>query len=192
MDKYTPNIAEINSAKFFETFGNGTRLELLNSSFEIGKLIIQLQKFNVNTNKEETRLRLYLDIDKALCLANDILSGRIAKLAQNSQNGSLTKVYQQPGGSVKDNKVIYRELSISVGKKFIIGGLECAGKRTSTGGFVSDLSNTEVEKIQINVGVDSSTLKSIALMIQSEYQAYRTAQYLMLSNKTRVEFATNY
>lgn len=186
---YIPNVAEIENNKFYETFGNGTRLELLNSSFDIGKLIFRFQKFDVNSKKEIARLVAYLDIDKALCLANDILSGRLVKLAQNGQKEGLRKVYAQPGGSVKDGKIIYREISVSIGNKFIVSGLECAGKKTSTGGFVADVTNTTIPKVNINVGMDAQTLKSLAIMIQNEYQAYRTAQFVLLNSNKAPQYA---
>lgn len=165
-----------------ETFGSNTRLELLSSCFAIGKLIIQLQKFN-DQNKEEARIKVYMDIERALVLCHDILSGRLAQCAKTmeSKNGGLAKVFTSPGGSSREGEITYREFSISKGKKFIISALEMPGKKTETGGYVPDKEKA-AEKRSINIGVEPETLKAIAILIQNEYQAYRTAQYVKLAN----------
>lgn len=180
-DKYIPKVEPLETDKFFETFGKGTRLELLSSAFGIGKLTVRLQKFNEATNKEEARITGYLNADVALTFANDILTGRMAQLAKaKSANGDAVKVFEQPGGSSKDGKTIYREISLSVGHKYIFACEQCAGKKTNTGGYVRDTSNTDIPRQIIRVGMDAQTLKAMALMIKSEYQAYRTAQYIRL------------
>lgn len=172
---YLPTVAAIEKEVFFETFGNKSRLELKNRSFNINKLSIGLQKFDDN-NKQTAFLNIYLDLDKALVLANDILFGRLQKLAGNSQD--IVEVYKQPGGSKKDGKILYRELSISKGRLWMIKGSEGPGKLTErTGGFAPDGKPTT----SVSVGVDDNTIRAIALMIQNEYQAYRTAQWIKLS-----------
>lgn len=193
-DKYIPKVELLETEKFFETFGKGTRLELLSSGFGIGKLIIRLQKFNEATNKEEARITGYLNADIALTLANDILSGRMAQLAKAKADasGNAVKVFEQPGGSNKDGKTIYREISLSVGHKYIFACEQCAGKKTNTGGYVRDTANTDIPKQIIRVGMDAQTLKAMALMIQNEYQAYRTAQYVMLIQNSKQEQIAEY
>ena len=179
---YRPQVADIDDGKFYETFGSNTRLELLSSCFAIGKLIIQLQKFN-DQNKEEARIKVYMDIDRALVLCHDILSGRLAQCAKamESKNGGLAKVFTSPGGSSREGEITYREFSISKGKKFIVSALEMPGKKTETGGYVPDKEKA-AEKRSINIGVEPETLKAIAILIQNDYQAYRTAQYVKLAN----------
>lgn len=172
--KFLPVVAPIEEEVFFETFGNKSRLELKNRSFNIGKLSIGLQKFDDN-NKQTAFLNMYLNLDRALVLANDILFGRLQKLAGNTND--IVEVYKQIGGSKKDGKVIYRELTISKGRLWMIKGSEGPGKLTDkTGGFAPDGKPETV----VSVGVDDATLRAIALMIQNEYQAYRTAQWLKL------------
>ena len=53
-------------------------------------------------------------------------------------------------------------------------GTSGPGKVTDTGGFAPD----GKFETQISVGMDADTLKAIAVMIQNEYQAYRTVQMI--------------
>ena len=177
---HVPELTCIEDSKFYEIFGNNTRLELLSNAFAINKLIIRFQKFS-DAKKELGRITAYLDIDKALVMANDILFSRLNKKI-NPNNPNIQKVFTQSGGSVKENKITYREISISKGKKWIIGCMECKGKKTDTGGFMPETGCPE--KQEINVGMDEETLRGIALIIIQECQAYRTAQWSNISIPT--------
>ena len=81
---YELEIKPISEDVFWTTFGNNSRLELKNSSFAIGKLAIGLQKFDEH-NKQIAYISCYLDLDKAVGLANDILIGKISKDAGTSE-----------------------------------------------------------------------------------------------------------
>lgn len=178
MEKFdnTPKIKKIDRDVFFTTFGNNSRLELKNSMFGRGKLAILLQKFDDN-NKQTAALTLYIDLPKALVMANDILSGKYASTAQKSGQ-SFTKVFEDMGGQPAerakraDGKPLYRAFSIQKGEKWIFRGVSGPGKITKTGGFAPDGES----EVVVSVGMDSETLKAVALMIQAEYQAYRTVQ----------------
>lgn len=178
MEKFdnTPKIRKLDRDVFFTSFGKNTRIELKNSMFGRGKLAILLQKFDDN-NKQIASLTLYIDLPKALVMANDILSGRYANIAQKS-NESISTVFKDMGGQPaekakrEDGKPLYRELSLQKGEKWIFRGVSGPGKVTNTGGFAPDGKS----EINVSVGMDSETLKAVALMIQTEYQAYRTVQ----------------
>ena len=170
-----PSVERIKKDVFFSTFGNHTRMELKNSMFAKGKLAILLQKFDQN-NKQTDVITLYIDLPKALVMANDILSGRYAKMAGNSD--SICTVFEDLGGMppIKakrpDRKALFRKFSIQKGRLWIFKGESGPGKVTDTGGFAPD---GEMEH-SITVGVSDETLKEIAMMVQYEYIAYRTAQ----------------
>lgn len=162
---------------FFTTFGKDTRLELKNSMFDKGKLAILMQKLDSN-NKQVAVLTLYIDLPKALVMANDILSGKYAKMAHDPSK--IVTVFKDFGGRSPekagraDGKALYRELDIQKGRLWILKGSQGPGKVTDTGGFAAD----GVAEIQISVGMDADTLKAIAILIQTEYQAFRTAKIL--------------
>ena len=174
---YKPTISGVDSTTFWMEFGNQARIELKNNALAIGKVAIGLQKFN-EQNKQIAYVMAYLDVDKALVLANDILSGRLATIAEKGSDELIT-VYKQPGGQSaekaqrSDGKPLYREFSISKGNLWIISCQEGPGKVSSTGGFVPD----GKYETKVNVGLSSESLKAMALMIQQECLAYRIAQY---------------
>lgn len=161
---------------FYRTYGKNTRLELKNSMFDKGKLAVLLQKLDDN-NKQVDVMTLYIDLPKALVMANDILSGRFSKMATDPSK--ITTVFKDMGGKPAeranrpDGKPLYRELSIQKGKLWIIRGVQGPGKVTATGGFAAD---GQMESM-ISIGLDADTLKAIALTIQNEYQAFRTSKF---------------
>lgn len=173
--KFKLEMEPLENDVFFTTFGKGTRLELKNSMFDKGKLAILLQKLDDN-NKQIAVITLYMDLSKALVMANDIISGKFAR--QATDESKITTVFKDMGGRPpekarrEDGKALYRELAIQKGRLWIIKGSQGPGKVTDTGGFSVD----GLPEIQVSVGMDAETLKAIALMIQTEYQAFRTAK----------------
>ena len=175
--EYRPQVGDIDASVFWVTFGKNTRIELKNDSFPIGKLSIGLQKLDDN-NRQIAYINCYMDLPKALVMANDILSGRFAKMAQG---GSIVKVFSSQGGQSAakakrdDGKPLYREFSLSKGQKWIAGATSGPGKENpTTHGIVAD-GKPEVE---VKVGILDDDIKAMALMIKSEYEAYRTAQWI--------------
>ena len=181
---YTPQIKEIENTVFWNEFGNHTRIELKNSALAIGKVAIGLQKFG-DDNKQIAYTTFYLDIDKALVLAEDILSGRFARIVEKQNTTDMVIVHKVPGGQSAekanraDKKPLYRELSISKGKLWVVACQEGPGKVTPTGGFMPD----GKYETKVMVGLSNESLKAMATMIKNEIMAYRVAQYLKLSLK---------
>ena len=173
-----PNFVPLERDVFYTTFGSNSRLELKNSLFDRGKLSILLQKFDDN-NKQTDVITLYIDLPKALVMAHDILIGKYAAEVKNSTQ-SITTVFKDMGGQPaerakrEDGKPLYREFSIQKGNKWMFRGTSGPGKVTETGGFAPD----GKFETQISVGMDADTLKAISVMIQNEYQAYRTVQMI--------------
>lgn len=179
-NNYLPEFTELDRDVFYTAFGSDTRMELKNCLFSKGKLAILLQKFDPKTNKQLDVITVFIDLPKALVMANDILVGKYAAMAQKSGQ-SITVVFKDMGGQPAeranrpDRKPLYREFSIQKGNKWMFRATTGPGKVTETGGFAPD---GKSEK-QIVVGMDADTLKAVALMIQQEFQAYRTTQMLL-------------
>lgn len=181
MEKYKFTVQPIENDVFFTTFGKNTRIEVKNA-LSIDKFGILIQKFN-EQKKQVACVTTYLDSSKALTLANDILSGRLAKIAQ-AQNGDLKPVFEAQGGKRDGNKVIYRCFKISRGNKWILGNCSGPGKVTATGGFAAAGELTE----KVTIGMDDESIKAMALKIKAEYQAYRTAKMIVsLNNVEQIE-----
>lgn len=167
----TIDVKKIENNVIYETFGNHSRFELKNA-LAIGKFVIALQKFDDN-NKQIAFISSYLDADEALVMANDIISGSYFKKAQK-QPDQITECFKSLGGSNKDGEIIYRDITLSKGKLWMFKAQECPGKKTDTGGYAPAGKATTT----VSVGVMDQAIKAIAIMIQSEYIAYRTAQIL--------------
>lgn len=162
---------------FYTTFGKDTRLELKNGMFDKGKLAILLQKLDSN-NKQLACITAYIDLPRALVMANDILSGKFAKMAPDPSKIAI--VFKDFGGrppekaNRPDHKALYREFTIQKGRLWMLRATTGPGKVTDTGGFAADGTPEQ----QVVVGMDGDTLKAIALTIQNEYQAFRTAKLI--------------
>lgn len=184
-NNYKIKIEPLKDDVIYETFGNHTRFELKNA-LAIGKFCFALQKFDDN-NKQTAFIKCYMDIPEALAFANDILSGKFAKVAvKNGAPESIAKVFTSQGGSKKDGEIIYRTLDLSKGKLWMFKGIEQPGELNSkTGGYCAKKGSTPTNNV--SVGVDDNALKDIAIMIQSEYQAYRTAQ-MLISRQWSIDF----
>lgn len=155
--------------------GKGSRLEIKNGCFPIGKICFGLQEFDEN-NRQVNYISCYLDLDKALLFAKEI---ELGKLKPDSSD-ALKPVREFPGGTSAqkadrpDHKPIYRSLSLIKGRMWILTALEGPGKQTETGGFAPD---GKFER-KVSVGLSDEELLTMATMMESEYQAFRTAQYL--------------
>ena len=175
--QFNLEITPLQNDVFYTVFGKNTRLELKNSMFDKGKLAILLQKFDDN-NKQTAVITTYMDLPKALVMANDILSGRFAKKA--GDGSQIVTVFKDMGGrpaekaNRADGKALYREFDIQKGRLWMFKGTSGPGKVTETGGFAPD----GTPEIQVTVGMDDDTIKAIAIMIQNEYQAFRVAKML--------------
>lgn len=169
--EFALNIKTIENDVFFTTFGKNSRIELKNC-LSIDKIGILIQKFN-DSKVQTACVTTFVDSSKALVLAQDILSGRLAKIA--SSKPELETLYESQGGKKdKDGKIIYRSFRISHGKKWLFSNYSGPGKVTSTGGYAAAGEFTQ----KVSIGLDNESLKAIALKIQAEYQAYRTVQII--------------
>lgn len=161
-------IKELENNVIYETFGNHSRFELKNA-LAIGKFNICLQKFDDN-NHQTAFVSAYIDLDQTLVMANDILSGRYFKMAQNSND--IVEVFKSQGGTMRDDEIVYRDITLSKGRLWMFKAQECPGKRVEKGGYAPNGAPTT----QVSIGLSDETIKAVALLIQYEYIAYRANQ----------------
>lgn len=170
---------------FFNSFGTNTRFEVLRSGFNIDKLKMGFQQNHPVTNKQIAYVLIYMDIDKALVLANDILSGKLAaaaKLKQKDDPNGIVTVYKSQGGqSAKDahrpdGKPLYRELCISKGKLWVLKATSGPGATTDNGGFIPD----GKPDATVSIGLSNEALKGFALTFQENYRAFLTVRHMAL------------
>lgn len=184
--------------EFFELNGKDTFMKLKANAFGMkdkssqpaGKVQFAFVKFDTTTNKLMESMDVYMDMDDALVLAADILSGRIATLAQTE----LAKgqkypgaIWESPLGGVNeekakdkygrtDGKAISRIFNIAPGSRqpFIFTSILRPGHSNDKGMIVPE----GKPEIQIRVPCDAHNLKKMAVAIQSYINAYRTYQFV--------------
>lgn len=177
--------------EFFELNGLDTFVKLKANAFGIGKVQFAFVKFDKTTTKLMSSMDVYLDMDDALVLANDILSGRIGALAEaekakgaqypgaiwKSSMGGVTEEKAKNRGLRTDGKAISRMFTLSPGSRqpFVFTAEQRPGNTDAKGLIVPEYSSKP--EIQIRVASSVEDLKKMAVAIQSNINAYRAAQY---------------
>ena len=176
--------------EFFELNGKDTFMKIKGNAFGIGKVQFAFVKFDKATNKLLESMEVYMDMDDALVLAADILSGRIATLAQAEKakgDKYPAAVWSSPLGGVNeekakekygrtDGKAISRVFTISPGsaQPFIFTSIMRPGHTNDMGAIVPE----GKPELQIRVPGDAQSLKKMAVAVQSYINAYRCAQFV--------------
>ena len=78
------------STQIFRADGKNTFVEVLNSSFPIGKVQIVFVEYDPQTNKQTKRLDIYIDALAAVALSEHILSGSFANMVEKAK---ITKTF---------------------------------------------------------------------------------------------------
>lgn len=196
IDKINTYIDEQNKTKylnneFFELNGKNTFLKLKANSFGIGKVQFAFVQFDENTGKLTSSMDAYLDMEDALVLATDILSGRIAALADverkkgaqypgaiwTSTLGGVNEEKAKNRGLRTDGKAISRVFTLAPGSRqpFVFTAEQRPGNSDAKGLIVPE--KTGRPEVQIRVASSVEDLKKMAVAIQSNINAYRAAQY---------------
>ena len=179
--------------EFFELNGADNFVKLKANSFGIGKVLFAFVKFDKITKKKISDMDVYMDMEDALLLANDILSGKLAKEAENerakgaqypgpiwkSPMGGVTEEKAKQRGLRTDGKAISRMFTLRPGSRqpFVFTAEQKPGSTNAQGLIIPD-SGVRPE-VQIRVASSNEDLKKLALAIQSNINAYRAAQYAL-------------
>lgn len=178
--------------QIFRADGKGVFMEVLNSAFRINKVQINFVKYDTNTNKQLVRIDTFLDIDDALLLANDILSGRMNKLKIDALNLQKEKgykfashIYLKQGGvhaatllkrnqKRDDGKALAREFKITPGSSqpWILSAEQGPGKEMDQG-----LIKLEKAEERIMVPITDDGIKKFALVLRAHIEAYLAQTY---------------
>ena len=183
--------AKKNPQQLIKLSGKDTFVEVMNDSFEIGKILFNFAKYNekAEPGKRITdNIRIYMDLEEALVFAHDIVSGKIPQLAKIEKEKSKypKEVYKKQGGtSAKSLKGTPRErpdgmaesrvLKVVPGLKadFMLQAEKGKGEENATGLIVQRSTETTVK-----VPMTADDLKKLALVVQSNIQAYTVARYV--------------
>ena len=173
----------------FEINGLNTFVKIKTNAFNINKLLLSFVNYDKknNNNKLLKNIDIYMNIPDALLFANDILSGRIYKLAvaEKAKGAQYPNAVWQSalGGTPEkranreDGKAISRYWNIKPGAKkpFVLTAYQSAGHTIETGIIVPE----GKPEFSIMVPCTNDDLKKLALMIQYEIQGFITASYLV-------------
>ena len=177
-----------------EVYGSSSFFKVKADSFGINKVQIDFVSMDGEA-KSKQNISFFVDIYKALALANDIQSGRIGKLIDAAKKDAEDKglkypphVWQDMGGvgadAAKkrkmrdDGKAVSRTLSLIPGEKqpFVFNARQSAGIEQRRGAITPDSSDKSAQ--YIIVPFDTDILKAFALGIQTEWDAFIKTQYM--------------
>lgn len=178
-------MAELNTDKTF--------LKVKGNALDIDKVQFSFVEFDKRTKKLTKFVDIYLNIPETLVLCNDLISGRICKLAQAEKSECFKKrgkypnpVYCTPLGGVSeekakerglrtDGKAISRCFHIAAGAKadFVITAEQRAGHSNNNGIIVPE-GNPEVS---VRVGISNNDIKGFALTVKAHIEGYIAAKY---------------
>lgn len=162
----------------------------------IDKLILSFVEFDPRTKKSKNNIDIYLDVAEALAFAQEILNGKIPKLANIEKQRCIKAkeqypkaVYFSPLGGVSeenarkrglrnDGKAISRQFNFAPGAKadFLFTAIQKPGHTDPKTKLINPESNCRPEII-IRVACDARELKKFALMLQVHIQSFYTAKY---------------
>lgn len=190
------------SSQIFRCDGQNVFLEIVNTCFSIGKVGLNFCEYDAETKKQLKKLTIYIDVNKALVLANDILNGnfenKVNKAKQEKTfNGSPINAYTSyfiDMGGINEDKVnqklseyqelypfvqpgmaISRQLKIQAGNKlpWIIRAEYGPGKSNQTGLIVPN----GLAPLYVNIPCTDDTFKEMAMAIKVHYEAYLNQYY---------------
>lgn len=159
------------------------------NTLNIDKVLFSFVQFDQRTKKLVASIDIYVSVSDALVLAEDILSGRIAKLAERErQKGEKypKAVWCSPLGGVNeqkakerklrsDGKAISRHFTLAPGSKqpFVLTAVQCAGQ-SEPNGIIKPIGNPETT---VRVALTPEALKALAVTMKTHITAYYAAAY---------------
>lgn len=196
------------SSQIYRVDGRNVFFEVLNSMFQApyNKVNFNFISYDEQTKKQTKNLGVYMGLDKALLLCNEILSGKLSAMvskarAENSFNGAplndFTSFFTEMGGTaeagvqkkfdhykakhpwLQPGMAISRQFKIQAGQKVPwIFRVEYGPGRSNDTGLIAPTGKPEEF---VNVPLTNESLKMFALVLQCHIQAYYNQFYAKLS-----------
>ncbi len=169
--------------------GKDCFLEVLCGAASIDKVGIQFVSYDKSRpqgNRETDNITIYLDMFEAMVLAGDILSGKLAGLAQvkrkeaaDAKKNYPDMVYQKLGGTPAKNSethtAVSRQFQIFPGnqKPWVMTALSGPGKETETGLIAPDGRPTST----IRIPMDDQKIKEFAYALQMVVSVWANVKF---------------
>ncbi len=177
--------------------GRNCFVEALDSAFAIEKVQLNFVSYDDKSNKQTALIPYYLDFTDFMVLEQDILSGRLAKLAETEkakgakypqsiymqQGGVSAKKLEQRGQKRPDGKSLSRVFKIVPGDKypFMVQAEQGAGEENDKGLIVSKFGGKP--ELRVMIPMQSEDTKKFVLMIGAKIRAYMAAQYVYFNKE---------
>lgn len=186
-------MAKVLNKQIIRFDGKDTFFEVMANAFGIDKVQLNFRKYDnakASGSKFTQQVDCYVNVEDALVLSQDILSGKIHALAEaeKSKGGKYpAPVWQSMGGMSadkakekglrNDGMALSRVLKLAPGsaKPFVITAESGKGEQNAQGLIVPRYGTTPDNRIMVALTGDQ--LKQLALLIQMHLNAYYSAQY---------------
>lgn len=175
--------------------GRNVFVEVLDSAFEIGKIMLGFKEYDLSRPQGErfvNEVTIYMDITEFETLAHDIMFRFIDRKAKQAREIQKTgnykfckEIYFDMGGTTleslakrnqsrPDNKDESRVFKITPGDKmpWILSAEKGAGKRTETGLIAPD----GKPDVTIRVPLSDEDFRKFAIVVNNEIQAWRVME----------------
>ena len=191
---------EKNPAQIIRLDGKDCFFEVMNTGFEIDKVLINFVQYDTSKEKNSritAQIPIYIDISKFLVLAQDILSGKMAGLAKKAKDdaesrgskyashiyadmgGVSARVLESRGKSRPDGKSLSRQLKITPGAKmpWLLSAEMGVGEEDERGLIVPRYGTKPEQRVQVPLTDDD--FKRFALTVKAHIEAYFASQYVL-------------
>lgn len=191
---------EINIHQIIRFDGKNVFMEIMDSAFEIGKVMMNFKKYDLSKPQGQRftkEVTIYMDIHEFERLAHDIKFRFIDRDAHNARQQQKAggykfckEIYTDMGGTTReslakrnqsrdDNKDESRLFKITPGDKmpWILSSEKGAGKRLETGLIAPDGKPDMI----IRVPLSDNDFRKFAIVVDNEIQAWRVL------NRSRIE-----
>ncbi|BBW98974.1 hypothetical protein [Geobacillus subterraneus] len=184
-----------NEKQMIRLDGTNVFVEVMNDTFEIGKVRFHFVEYDATKPKKERiqkSISIYVDISSMLCLIHDGLSGELRnKATQAREEAERTKspckeVWMHLGGvsaetlakrnqSRPDGMALARRMRLIPGKKkpWVLVAEMGAGREFETG----LIAMTGKPEVQIMVPLSEDDFKALLLVTQAHIQGYISSFY---------------
>lgn len=188
---------EKNYRQIIRIDGKNVFVEALNSAFKIEKIQLNFCAYDAKTNKMTATIPIYLSFAEFFSLKQDIISGRLAKLAEVEkakgskypkevylkQGGVSAKNLQARGQARADGMSLSRQLKIVPGMKFpfMVQAEQGAAEENAQGLIVPRYGGKPDHRVM--VPMDGDTMKQFFLTIDAHIQAYLNSVYAVIAEE---------
>lgn len=162
--------------------GRSKFVESLDRSFEIGKVIFNFVEYDDSKKAGERitqQVMIYMDFAKFRVFAQDMLSGRFAKLAADKKlryqdlTGTSAERLKAQSREREDGKSESRKLSLTPSAKGFFLTAESGPGEESETGLIKPAGKAEK---RVSIPMDAEQAKQLVLMTLAAVDAYETAK----------------